>query len=226
MKNEKSTSRDISIQNPQTKKSSNEFNICPICKSKKIAYVQNKKWFCSDCGFDLYNNVAAAVGLIIQDVDDSIILEVRAKEPRKGFLALPGGFCDQDESAEEAAFRECKEETGIAPTSVKYIASFPNTYLYKNITYKTCDLFFLATFKNYDSQSKSDLANSTNSAKNFSNGAIESSQKIIDKMKRQVSEVESFKSVKISSLSDIENLPLAFESGKKALSVWFKNFYK
>lgn len=176
---------------------SNNFNVCPMCNSKKISFLDNKKWFCSDCGFDLYNNVAAAVGLIIQDIDGSIIFEVRAKDPKKGFLTLPGGFCDQDESAEHAAFRECKEETGILPTSIKYLASFPNTYVYKNITYKTCDLFFTATFDK-----------------------THFSKKIIENMKSQESEVQSFKSIQINTISDIENIPIAFESAKNALKFW------
>ena len=114
---------------------SNDFLICPKCQSKNIQNINARKWFCPDCGFDLYNNVAAAVGLIIEDTDGTLIFEIRAKEPRKGFLALPGGFCDPDESAEQAAFRECREETGVEPSSIKYIASFPNTYIYKEIKY-------------------------------------------------------------------------------------------
>ena len=69
---------------------SNDFALCPECGSKKIQFVQNKKWACPDCGFDLYCNVAAAVGLIICSPDNSVLFETRAKEPRKGFLALPG----------------------------------------------------------------------------------------------------------------------------------------
>lgn len=176
---------------------SNQFNVCPICQSKNIAYKDNRKWICSDCGFDLYNNVAAAVGLIIEDTDGTVIFEVRAKEPRKGYLALPGGFCDQDESAEEACIRECQEETGIKPASINYIASFPNTYIYKEITYKTCDLFFSATFDKTD-------------------------KTIVQQMTGQESEVQTFKSIKINSIEDIDNIPTAFESAKKALKVWFQ----
>lgn len=175
---------------------SNDFNVCPKCQSKNIEYKNNRKWFCPDCGFDLYNNVAAAVGLIIEDTDGSIIFEVRAKEPRKGFLALPGGFCDPDESAEQSVFRECLEETGVQPESINYIASFPNTYVYKDITYKTCDLFFTAKFKN-------------------------TGKTIIQQMTGEESEVTEFKSVMINSEKDIEELPLAFGSAVKALKVWF-----
>ena len=111
-----------------------------MCSGRKIEYLNNKKWFCPDCGFDLYNNVASAVGAIISDSNGNVLFEVRAKNPRKGFLALPGGFTDQDETAEDAVRRECLEETGIEISEVKYLCSFPNDYEYKNISYKTCDL--------------------------------------------------------------------------------------
>ncbi len=174
---------------------SNEFNVCPKCQSKNIQYKNNHKWFCPDCKFVLYNNVATAVGLIIQDIDGSIIFEVRAKEPKKGFLALPGGFCDNDESCEQAAVRECFEETGIKPSSLKYLASFPNSYFYKDITYKTCDLFFVAEFAKND-------------------------KSILEQMTREEKEVLAFKSIKIKSLDEIEKLPLAFSSAANALKVW------
>ena len=113
----------------------NEFNFCPICSKKNISYKDGKKWFCSDCGFDLYNNVAAAVGIIISDCENNILLEKRAKNPRMGFLALPGGFCDADETAEAAAIRECREETGVIPQKISYLCSFANDYEYNNIAY-------------------------------------------------------------------------------------------
>lgn len=182
---------------------SNNFNVCPMCQSKNITYKENKKWFCPDCGFDLYNNIAAAVGLIIVDIDGSIIFERRAKDPKKGMLAIPGGFIDADESAEDAAFRECFEETGIKPDFVKYIASYPNTYPYKNITYKTCDFFFAADF------SKTKI-----------------NTKIIDLMKGQQSEVLNFESVKIESIEQINKLDIAFDSTRRALCYWFENLKK
>ena len=73
----------------------NKFNFCPECGGKNIEYLENEKWFCVDCGFDLYNNVASAVGAIISDSEKNVLFEIRAKEPRKGFFALPGGFVDQ-----------------------------------------------------------------------------------------------------------------------------------
>ena len=66
----------------------NDFNFCPNCGGKNIQNLNMRKWKCDDCGYTLYNNVAAAVGLVIQNAQGKILFEKRAKDPRKGFLAL------------------------------------------------------------------------------------------------------------------------------------------
>ncbi|WP_296827219.1 NUDIX domain-containing protein [Treponema sp.] len=154
--------------------------------------MNGRKWFCPDCEFDLYNNTASAVGIILKNSLNQVLFEVRAKEPRKGYLALPGGFTSADESAEDAARRECLEETGLKVNDLKYICSFPNNYEYKNIHYKTCDLFFSADFPDNSS------------------------------MQAQPSEVESFVWKEIKTEEDVKNLPLAFDSAKKSLLCWLK----
>ncbi|HAH63746.1 MAG TPA: NUDIX hydrolase [Treponema sp.] len=179
----------------------NDFKLCPMCGSSRISNAGNRKWVCPDCGFDLYNNVAAAVGVILADRDGNILFEKRAKEPRRGFLAFPGGFVDPDESLEHAAVRECAEEIGVEPASVSYLCSFPNTYEYKNIVYKTCDSFFTA-----------DLPCGI--------GSIES---LIELLHGQQSEVLGFTSVHVGSGSDIAEIPLAFDSARKTLECWLKN---
>ncbi|MCQ2591750.1 MAG: NUDIX domain-containing protein [Treponema sp.] len=176
----------------------NNFNMCPMCGSKKIECRENRKWICPDCGFDLYCNVAAAVGVIFSDNQNYILFEIRAKEPRKGFLALPGGFVDFDESAENAAIRECKEEIGAEISSVDFVCTYPNTYVYKNIEYKTCDMFFSAMLPE----------------------AFDSVDAFIGSLSAQKSEVSGFVAKRIETEEDIENLPLAFESAKKTLKTW------
>ncbi len=166
----------------------NRFNFCPDCGSKKIQTLSNgRKWLCPECGFDLYNNVAAAVGVILVDKEGNVVFEKRAKEPKKGFLAFPGGFCEPDENAEESARRECLEEIGCKIKDLKYIGTFPNTYVYKDIIYKTCDMFFSAklpeTFE----------------------------------FKPQESEVLSLEMHRVDTLESIEILPLAFGSASLAL---------
>lgn len=176
----------------------NHFTFCPKCGERTIDSTNGRRWTCGSCGFDLYSNVAAAVGIIISDRSDTILFEIRAKNPRKGFLALPGGFCDADETAESAAIRECEEETGLKPQAVSYLCSFPNSYEYKNIAYKTCDLFFTAELPE-------------------NAGTIE---ELIKKLHGQKTEVTGFKAYKITCTKDIENIPLAFDSAKKALTAW------
>ena len=44
-----------------------------------------------------------------------VLLVKRGGSPYKGGWALPGGFCEKDESLHECAARECFEETGLKP---------------------------------------------------------------------------------------------------------------
>jgi len=45
--------------------------------------------------------------------NNSVLLVKRGREPFKGEWAIPGGRIEDDESAEECAIREMKEETGL-----------------------------------------------------------------------------------------------------------------
>ena len=173
----------------------NNFNMCPSCGSQKIEWRDGKKWLCPDCGFDLYNNVAAAVGIVLYDDEGNILFEVRAKEPRKGFLCLPGGFVDPDERAEAAVERECREEMGAEILGADFLCTFPNTYAYKNIEYKTCDIFFKAKL--------------SSKYKNM--------QEFIKTLHREESEVVGFEIHKVVTAADVEALSLAFESAHKTL---------
>jgi ADP-ribose pyrophosphatase YjhB (NUDIX family)/GNAT superfamily N-acetyltransferase len=67
---------------------------------------------CPACGFILYRNPVPAVGVVVA-LDGKVVLVRRRYEPRVGCWALPAGFMELGESAEEAAVRECHEETGL-----------------------------------------------------------------------------------------------------------------
>jgi ADP-ribose pyrophosphatase YjhB (NUDIX family) len=86
---------------------------------------------------------ATAVGVIFE-TDSKILFAVRNVDPEKGKLDFPGGFVNPHESVEQAAVRECYEELKLKVERLNYLTSFPNTYLYKNILYNTCDLFLFA----------------------------------------------------------------------------------
>ncbi len=88
-------------------------------------------------------NPAAAVVAFITDTKGNILVERRKFDPSKGTLDLPGGFVDSLETAEEAVIREVSEETGLKVTSVRYLFSVPNKYLYSGLDIQTLDLFFV-----------------------------------------------------------------------------------
>lgn len=119
------------------------FKYCPACASPRLYTQRGRMWVCPDCGFEYFHNVATAAGIIIE-VSGSIVLLRREKEPQKGAFALPGGFVDPGERAEDGALRECREELGWAPAKIDFLASYPNIYRYHDIPYATCDLYFYA----------------------------------------------------------------------------------
>lgn len=119
------------------------FTYCPNCKSTHFTFENNFRFQCNACDFVYYHNIAAAVAVVFT-FEDAILFTVRNVDPDKGKLDLPGGFIDPKETAEEAACREIKEELGItvAPNDLKYITTSPNDYLYKNVPYRTMDIFY------------------------------------------------------------------------------------
>ena len=123
---------------------------CPKCGNESLNWDKEKKWNCKVCDYVLFHNVAGAVAVVIK-FGDEILLTRRNQEPKKGKLDLAGGFVDPKESAEETCARELFEEMKmrIDITKLKYLASLPNIYEYKNIIYNTLDLFY-----EYESEKK------------------------------------------------------------------------
>lgn len=117
------------------------FNFCPSCGSREITFDGIKKFTCGDCSFTYFHNIAAAAGTILE-CDGKVVLIRRKQEPGKGMLDLPGGFIDPDETAEEGARREIQEELKIEVGPLQYLGSYPNTYEFKDVSYRSCDLLF------------------------------------------------------------------------------------
>ena len=57
-----------------------------------------------------------------------ILLIQRGGHPYKDYWAMPGGFVNMNESTEEAAYRELKEETGIEDVYLEQLATFSESH--------------------------------------------------------------------------------------------------
>jgi len=59
---------------------------------------------------------------------DRLVFIRRRNEPYKNMLALPGGFVEEDETAEEAVLREIREETGLNAEILKLVGGYSNLH--------------------------------------------------------------------------------------------------
>ncbi len=89
------------------------FRYCPGCGAKGITIQGDRSILCRKCGYHLYFNVGAAVAGLIEDDIGRLLLTVRAHDPEKDTLDLPGGFVNFKETAEGALKREIKEELNL-----------------------------------------------------------------------------------------------------------------
>ena len=119
------------------------FGFCPKCASSRVGKPTSRFHECPDCGFVLYQNIAAAAALILE-CRGRLLVTVRRNDPGRDLLGLPGGFVDPGESAEDGLRREVREEVGWDVQQMRYFCSFPNLYPFRGITYDTLDLFFSA----------------------------------------------------------------------------------
>ncbi len=101
---------------------------CPICGTRLTQRVEGGRLrpACDNCGYVHFVNPVPGVGILIE-MDGGVVLVQRGHDPHKGEWALPSGFVEADESAEEAAIREAAEETGLRVEIVELAAinSFP-----------------------------------------------------------------------------------------------------
>lgn len=126
------------------------FRYCPICgtenpDSGKIPFV------CSQCDFHFYFPTTTAVGGLLTDSNNRVLLIERARDPGQGLLGLPGGFVDPGESAEQAMVREIHEEIGLEVTELNYLATFPNRYHYRGFVTDVLDIFYFSKIDCFDS---------------------------------------------------------------------------
>lgn len=120
-----------------------KFHFCPLCGSDRFVENNFKSKRCGKCGFVYYFNPSSSTVAVIVNEKNELLAVRRAKEPAKGTLDLPGGFCDCYETGEEGVVREVKEETGLCVDRVEFLFSLPNIYPFGGLDIHTIDMFFL-----------------------------------------------------------------------------------
>ncbi|NLN92340.1 MAG: NUDIX hydrolase [Candidatus Hydrogenedens sp.] len=92
-----------------------EWNYCATCGSTLVQDHdgEQERPYCAACDRFFYRNPIPASCLFIADEQNRLLFGRRGVEPCSGCWALPGGFMELLESAEECALREMEEETGL-----------------------------------------------------------------------------------------------------------------
>lgn len=115
---------------------------CPRCATKHHQ-PGNVPFRCGNCEFTLFFGPVAAVGGLIVNEANELLLVRRARDPGKGKWGLPGGFVDRGETIEEALSREVYEETQLRLKTTELLVTFPNRYNYRGIVSDVIDLFYV-----------------------------------------------------------------------------------
>jgi 8-oxo-dGTP diphosphatase len=93
------------------------YSYCPLCggdlELRSVKTTEPERLVCRRCGFIFYLDPKVAVGTIITDDRNRIVLVRRAIEPGYGKWVFPGGFVDRGEAVTAAALREAREESGL-----------------------------------------------------------------------------------------------------------------
>ena len=133
------------------------FRYCPACGADGLTRPEAKRLHCPTCDFVLYLNTASAAAAILTH-GDQVLLTIRARDPGKGMLDLPGGFTDPGEGVEDGLRRELREELGVEVGRLTYLGSWPNTYPYRGVTYSTSDVVFTGPVRPEGLQALDDVA--------------------------------------------------------------------
>lgn len=125
---------------------------CANCGFPEPKPVSDRVFQCEPCGFRHYVTPIPAAGALILDAQDRVLVIRRAHEPGLGKLGLPGGVIEPDETGEQGAARETREEIGLnlPPEAFRYFVSLNNCYPFQGFVWPTIDLFFVARVESFD----------------------------------------------------------------------------
>ena len=105
------------------------FRFCPACGTELEQPDAEGGVRCPRCRRSWYRNSAPTVGAAIV-ADGRALATVRAREPEKGKLDVPGGFLKPGEEPLEGLRREVREELGVEVdvSNSDFIQAVPHRY--------------------------------------------------------------------------------------------------
>jgi len=118
------------------------YKFCPRCGNK--ATLKPRHLSCPDCGLDTYFNPKPVVSVLLRNSKGEYLFSQRGEEPSKGLYDFPGGFLEEGESFETAAYREIKEELGIKLDKIKFLGTYSETYLSQGLNYSLVGVAYTA----------------------------------------------------------------------------------
>ncbi len=120
----------------------NDVKYCQLCGEPMSVITDREgktRSRCTACGWIKYlNPIPAAACLIVND-EGKIVVIKRKYEPNPGEWALPSGYIELDQTAEEAAIAEMQEETGLDGEIVQFIDYYMG---YSPIYYRVLSMGF------------------------------------------------------------------------------------
>ncbi|HVI69784.1 MAG TPA: NUDIX domain-containing protein [Magnetospirillaceae bacterium] len=125
-----------------------DINFCRRCGSPLTKLTENA--FTCSKGHRVFYDAAPAAGALLLNDKNEVLLIVKAVEPGKGKLAMPGGYCDFRENLATAVTRELREELGLDPTDyspLEYLVSAADDYAWQGDSTRVLGIAFLGHIK-------------------------------------------------------------------------------
>lgn len=102
------------------------YRYCPACAAE-LAWGEpdgRPRQICPVCGFIHYQNPTPAAACLIER-DGRVLMVQRKYPPYVGDWTMPAGYVEWDETPEQAAVRETREETGLEVVTAGLFGVFP-----------------------------------------------------------------------------------------------------
>jgi 8-oxo-dGTP diphosphatase len=131
------------------------FKYCPRCRAEmvdRVAYDRVRR-VCPECRFVQFIDPKVGAAVLAVTEDNQALLVRRAVDPAKGSWCLPGGFIEIGETPQQAASRECKEESGFDVEIDRLI----DVYYYEDYRGSGILVLYRGTITNGSAQSGDDV---------------------------------------------------------------------